>query len=78
KYREQLQVNKQTCFIFLQGSFELIWERMQARQNHYMKAEMLQSQFDALEPPSADEAITIAIDQEIKLILSHIEQRTKS
>lgn len=63
KYRDQLQVNNETRFIFLHGSFDLIWQRMQARKNHYMKAEMLQSQFDTLESPTNDEAFIIAIDQ---------------
>ena len=72
KYRKQLQVGPQTRFIFLHGSFDLIWARMQARQNHYMKAEMLQSQFDTLEPPEADEAVIIEIDQDIESILALI------
>lgn len=72
KYRNQLQVENKTCFIFLRGSFDLIWERMQARQNHYMKAEMLQSQFDALEAPNEDEAIVIDIDQNVDEILLKI------
>ncbi len=75
KYRNQLRVNNETCFIFLQGSFDLIWERMHARQNHYMKAEMLQSQFDTLEPPSTDEAFTIEIDQDIESIVEIIENQ---
>jgi gluconokinase len=73
KYREQLQVNNQVCFIHLQGSFELIWGRMQARENHYMKAEMLKSQFEALEMPAFAEAITINIDQNVKEMLVEIE-----
>jgi gluconokinase len=75
KYRNHLQINNETCFIFLHGSFDLIWERMQARQNHYMKAEMLQSQFDTLELPDANEAITIEIDQDIESILKLIEKQ---
>ena len=73
KYRNQLQVNNQTCFIFLQGSFDLIWARMQTRKDHYMKAEMLQSQFDTLESPGPDEALTIEIDQNIYRILELIK-----
>jgi gluconokinase len=78
RYRNQLTINNKTCFIFLRGNFQLIWERMQARQHHYMKAEMLQSQFDALEPPNADEAFIVDVEQDIetiiKLIENHIEQ----
>ncbi len=75
KYRDQLRVNHETCFIFLHGNFDLIWERMQARQNHYMKAEMLQSQFDTLEAPGAEEAITINIDKDIERIIELIENQ---
>ena len=55
-YRERLRRGLSGVrFIYLQGDFDLIRERMQARENHYMKAEMLQSQFDALEPPPQHE-----------------------
>ena len=37
-------------FVFLKGDFELIHQRMRQRQ-HYMKADMLRSQFEALEEP---------------------------
>jgi carbohydrate kinase (thermoresistant glucokinase family) len=49
------------CFIYLQGSFELIYRRMQQRNNHFMDASMLQSQFDAFEVP--DYGIHVGIDQ---------------
>jgi gluconokinase len=62
RYREQLRAgNERVQFVYLGGDFGLIWERMQARPRHYMKAAMLQSQFDALEPPDPDEAILIDI-----------------
>ncbi len=73
KYRDQLQVNGRVQFVYLHGSFDLIWQRMQARKNHYMKAEMLRSQFDTLEPPSVDEALIIYIDRDIESILKLIE-----
>lgn len=72
RYRDRLRVNDRVQFIFLDGDFELIWGRMQARQDHYMKAEMLQSQFEALEEPGEDEAIKIAIDQTVDEILAEI------
>jgi gluconokinase len=74
-YREQLRAgNEGVLFVYLQGDFALIWERMQARPHHYMKAAMLQSQFDALEPPSPDEAITIPVTEDVTSILDHIAQ----
>lgn len=52
KYRDILRVDDaQVQFVYLRGTFEVIWARMQRRQNHYMKAQMLQSQFAALEDP---------------------------
>jgi gluconokinase len=38
-------------FVYLKGNFALIQKRMLARQNHYMKAGMLRSQFEVLEEP---------------------------
>jgi gluconokinase len=76
QYRDQLRVSQRVQFIYLAGSFDLIWQRMQARQNHYMKADMLRSQFEALEPPDATEAITIPIDQDVGAVLAQILQAT--
>ncbi|EXI62738.1 D-gluconate kinase [Mannheimia granulomatis] len=65
KYRDQIrQGNANVSFIFLHGSFELVLERMKQRQGHFMKAEMLQSQFNTLEIPQADESDVIFIDIE--------------
>ncbi len=52
KYRDDLRVDAaRVHFVYLKGSFDLSWERMLRRQNHYMKAAMLQSQFATLEEP---------------------------
>ena len=72
RYRNQLRVSDQVTFIYLDGDFELIWQRMQARPDHYMKPEMLRSQFEALELPDNDEAIKISIDQNVDDILAQI------
>lgn len=72
RYRDQLHINDRVQFIFLDGDFDLIWQRMQARHDHYMKPEMLRSQFEALEPPDEDEAIFMAIDQSVEDILAQI------
>ena len=51
-YRDLLRVDPQRVhFVYLKGNYDLIWERMQRRQGHYMKAAMLQSQFKTLEEP---------------------------
>jgi carbohydrate kinase (thermoresistant glucokinase family) len=72
RYRDKLRVDDRVQFVFLDGDFDLIWERMQARPDHYMKAEMLQSQFETLEVPDEGEAITIPIDRSVEEILAQI------
>jgi gluconokinase len=41
--------------VYLQGSRELIGERVSARKDHFMPAALLDSQFAALEEPGTDE-----------------------
>ncbi|MFN3999367.1 NADP-dependent phosphogluconate dehydrogenase [Algoriphagus sp.] len=50
-YREKLSVSENLRWIHLTGSRDLIWERMLARKNHYMKAGMLDSQIATWEKP---------------------------
>ncbi|KAM9742882.1 putative gluconokinase isoform 1-T4 [Menidia menidia] len=44
-------------FLYLHGDYELIHKRIVARMGHYMKADLLRSQFDILEPPSDEENV---------------------
>lgn len=46
-------------FLYLKGSFDQIFTRVNARKGHFMPPELLQSQFDALEEPN--QAITVSI-----------------
>lgn len=39
------------CFVYLKGTPELLLQRIQSRQGHFMPASMLQSQLDTLEEP---------------------------
>ncbi len=72
RYREQLRINNQVQFIFLDGGFDLIWQRMLERPDHYMQPEMLRSQFAALETPEDQEAIRVPIDRSVDDILALI------
>lgn len=61
-YRDRLRKgfsDEEVVFIFLHGSRELISERLKKRQEHYMPADLLDSQFEALEEPQ--QAIRISI-----------------
>lgn len=72
-YRQQLCVApQQVRFVYLQGDYALIWERLQTRVGHYMKPEMLASQFAALEAPT--DALIINIAQPPAQIVAEIIQ----
>lgn len=63
-YRQYLQEDySQIIWVYLKGSYETILKRMQERENHFMKGEMLRSQLDSLEEPTYKEAIIIDIDE---------------
>ncbi|WP_299663821.1 gluconokinase [uncultured Psychromonas sp.] len=63
KYRQLIcEDNNQVTFLLLHGSFELVLQRMQNRQGHFMPVALLKSQFEALELPTEDEVNVIKID----------------
>jgi gluconokinase len=62
KYRAQLMDGLAGLeLVYLKGNYDLIWSRMSAREGHYMRPEMLQSQFAALEEPVDAFAIDISV-----------------
>lgn len=65
-YRELLMSNNnpaQVIFIYLKGSPELIAGRLSDRSDHFMPEDLLASQFEALEEPKGENAITVSVDQ---------------
>jgi len=63
RYRDRLREgNPNLIFLFLDGEFELILKRMQARAGHFMPVSLLRSQFDALERPGADETDVLRVE----------------
>ncbi len=59
--------------IYLKGDFDLVAERLAARHGHFMPAQLLQSQFDALEEPGPDEhPITVPIGAPPPLVIDAI------
>ena len=51
-------------FIHLKGSYDLIWSRISQRKGHYMKPEMLRSQFETLEEPVDALAVDVSLTPE--------------
>ena len=71
RYRRQLMDgNDDVQLVYLKGSYELIWSRMSARQDHYMKPQMLQSQFEVLEEPT--DALTVDVSMSVEDIVQKI------
>jgi gluconokinase len=76
QYRRMLANGIPITWVYLKGSPALIRARLEHRTGHFMKVEMLASQFDALEEPT--DALIIDISEPpnvvVAQILSQIEQ----
>ncbi|MFZ5856857.1 MAG: NADP-dependent phosphogluconate dehydrogenase [Chloroflexota bacterium] len=76
RYRQQLlDSHADMQLVYLKGSYDLIWSRMEARAGHYMKPSMLKSQFDALEEPV--NALTVDIALSVDEIVGQIANLSK-
>ena len=64
--------------VFLNGTQELISERLAARKGHFMPPGLLTSQFGTLEPPQPDERpIIVSIDASVEAIVDDIVNQLK-
>lgn len=72
KYRDMLDWNgkEEVAYIYLKGGRDLVLGRIKNRTGHFFPAELLESQFQALEEPR--EAVTVAIDNKPEDICSEI------
>lgn len=69
----------QQLTLFLKGSAQQIVPRMQARANHFMPPDLLQSQFAALESPEHEPGVlTIDISQNIEQCVAQASERVQS
>jgi len=76
KYRKVLsgEITVSVHWIFLQGDYELLFERMQSREEHFMPAALLPSQLNDLEIPAPCISIDISNspDEIVEAIISRI------
>lgn len=75
-YRQTLAAGDPAVrFVYLQGDFDTLLSRLQQRQGHYMKAEMLRSQFAALEEPqdAIDLDVTLSVDEMVRHVRAVLE-----
>jgi 6-phosphogluconolactonase len=71
RYRQTLEQGVGVEWVYLKGSVELIRSRLEDRQGHFMKADMLASQFDALEEP-AGTAIVVDVSLPPEVIVAQV------
>jgi gluconokinase len=70
-YRQILLAGNQGLrIVYLKGDYELIWARMIDRSDHYMKPEMLTSQFEVLDEPM--NGLVVDISKSVDEIVAHI------
>ena len=77
-YRQQLmEGNDGVQLVYLKGSYDLIWSRMIARKDHWMKPHMLQSQFATLEEPAnaLTVDVSLSIDEIVQEILEYVKNK---
>ena len=76
RYRQQLlDGNQGVLLIYLKGTYDLIWSRMEKRTDHYMKPHMLKSQFEALEEPVTGliTDVSMSVEEIVQAILKQME-----
>ncbi|NXP46922.1 GNTK gluconokinase, partial [Heliornis fulica] len=64
----------QVLFVHLYGPIDIIACRLEKRRGHFMPPELLKSQFDTLEPPTAPENfITVSLEKSLPEIVLEVE-----
>ncbi len=67
RYRDTLEAGVAITWVYLKGSEELIRERLQHRQHHFMKTQMLASQFADLEEPGDAIVVDVAAEPSVAI-----------
>ena len=76
KYRDCLRVSEEVKFVFLRGDYALIEKQLRRRRGHFMKPDLLRSQFADLEEPGPDEsAITIELGRTPKELVEEVKSK---
>jgi len=75
-YRNRLTSgNDGVQLIYLRGDYELIMSRLAERSDHYMKPELLKSQFEILEEPQDALVVDVSrtVDEILRVVLPYLE-----
>lgn len=57
-----LDGNDGAQLVYLKGSYDLIRRRLASRTDHFFDAELLETQFEALEEPIEEATLTVSVD----------------
>ncbi|MEJ2585796.1 MAG: gluconokinase [Robiginitalea sp.] len=75
-YRKLLEegLEGKAIWVYLQGSYEELYRRLQNRKGHFMPATLLKSQFETLEPPAYGIHIPVRLnpEQALEKVLEHL------
>jgi gluconokinase len=73
-YRQYLLIDERVSLIYLKGDYALIQKRLSGRSEHFMKPELLASQFETLEEPGEDAHVDVSSkpDEIVKTIRSRL------
>jgi gluconokinase len=74
-YRERLMIGPDVKFVYLEGSYEVIRQRLLSRHGHFATEKILSSQFEALEEP--EDAVAVDVGNTPEEIVSDIRDRLK-
>ncbi len=75
RYRDRLAREVPVRWVYLKGEPGLLRQRLEARQGHYAKAALLESQLAALEEPS--DALTLEVDRPADFLVDGLVQKLK-
>jgi len=71
-YREELSAGSDVKFVYLKGSYDLIYRRLRLRHGHFASEKILAGQFADLQEPG--DAFTVDIDQTPEQIVAEIRR----
>jgi gluconokinase len=74
-YRERLKIGPEVKFVYLKGSYEVIYQRLLSRHGHFADEKILKSQFEALEEP--EDAVVVDVGGTPEEIVREIRERLK-
>jgi gluconokinase len=71
RYRDRLAIDDTVRFVLLKGAPDLLRDRIEGREHHFMPASLLESQLDALEPAGPN-VLQLDVDASVNALVGQI------